>query len=83
MSSYSLFIVEMCIFKDNNTLTRGCIKDLSARNYELCQKDIEKCHLCWDQDNCNTCIPGRSSNLSSNRFLIALVASIIYFHINK
>lgn len=68
---------------DNNTLTRGCIKDLDKKRYEFCQKQTDQCHLCWDQDNCNTCIPGRSVNLCSNGILIAIVVLITYFSSNK
>lgn len=70
----------------DNTLTRGCIKDLAAEENDICQKEKDKCHLCLDKDGCNTMTPGTSTNLCSNRLLIMLAvlfASFITLQLNS
>lgn len=66
-----------CLKFQDNTLTRGCIKDLDSDKYNFCQKQKDQCHLCLD-DSCNTCTPGTSADSRSNGFLIALLASLTF-----
>lgn len=65
-------------FQDS-TVARGCIKDLDAEKHGFCEKQTDKCHLCWDEDSCNTLMPGKSTNLNSSGILIALIVSIASF----
>lgn len=71
------FMDELRTFSDE-TVIRGCIKDLSANEYELCKKEPNECHLCIE-NSCNANQAGSSNRLKVNKILIALFITFSVF----
>ncbi|XP_031624689.1 prestalk protein-like isoform X2 [Contarinia nasturtii] len=64
----------------NKTVHRGCIKDLSEEEYEICKSD-GNCDLCLES-NCNRNSVSSSTKIAINRFMIA-ANTLIIFHFNR
>lgn len=64
-------------FGIDQTVHRGCIKDLSKADYEKCVKE-KKCTLCME-DTCNNDIISSSSvQMTANCLIVAFIACITF-----
>ncbi|XP_055309662.1 uncharacterized protein LOC129573299 [Sitodiplosis mosellana] len=60
----------------NETVHRGCIKNLKKGDYEACQNK-ENCELCME-NGCNIHIIGSSGRITGNLIVIVFLLSIIF-----
>lgn len=60
----------------DETVRRGCAKDLSDSDFDACRK-MEHCKICTD-DSCNTETAGSSGRVTANVAVIAVIACIIF-----